>query len=301
MLLTRVMAATDFSPTADACVRWASRRLAPMEELVLIHVLEAPMLPRFAARGEQSVADLAVLRQEARAKLAALAATLDGTKVTTEIVDGPPYTAICQLAMETDTDLVVVGPHGERHAASRWFGTTADRIVRSTRVPVLVGVRGARLPRRIVAAVDDSDMTATVLSWANRLAEHWEAEVLVVHVLSNAVFSHMMSMASATARDEAAAEFEVREELHGEAVRWLQSAMKSGLPRERVDADVVHGNPGEEILRSLRRWRGDLLVVGQHGAGRARAPLLGGTVRALLHAAACPVLVATPPMDEIVS
>jgi nucleotide-binding universal stress UspA family protein len=299
MLLRRVLAATDFSPTADACVRWASRRLAPMEELILLHVLEKPVLPRFAARGEQAAADLAVLRGEASSKLASLALTLEGITVTPRIADGPAHSTICEIALESDTDLVVVGPHGDRHGASRWLGTTADRIVRATRVPVLVGVRGARLPRRIVAAVDDSDLTATVLSWGNRLAEHWDAELLVVHVLSNAVFSHMLSMAAATARDEAAAEFEVREELHAEAVRWLESAIRTGAPRERVDADVVHGNPAEEVLRSLRRWRGDLLVVGQHGAGRARAPLLGGTVRALLHGAACPVLVVTPAVDEI--
>ena len=299
MELARVLAATDFSATADSCVRWAARRLAPVDEILLAHVLEeAPAGSHVAPAAEIDVAP--TTRADALARLTELAESLHGARVTTEVLDGPAHTTIARLAAERHADLIVIGPHGDRHGASRWFGTTADRIVRSSEVPVLVGVRGARIPRRIVAAVDDSTMTHTVLAWARRLADHWDAEVLVLHVMSNAVYSHMMSMAAATARDDAAAEVEVRQDLHADAVRWLHDAVAGGIPRERVDADVVHGKPGEEILRAVRRWRGDLVIVGQHGAGRVHAPLLGSAVRSVLHGATCPVLVVTPPTDDLV-
>lgn len=299
MELARVVAATDFSPTADACVRWAARRLAPVDEIVLVHALEAPSPGSHEPWTEGS--DVATSsRAAAKARLDALAASLHGARFSVEVADGAAHTAICRLAVEREADLIVVGPHGERHGTSRWFGTTADRIVRTTEVPVLVGVRGARIPRRLVAAVDDSTMTPTVLAWARLMADRWDAEVLVLHVLSDAVYGHMMSMAAAVARDDAAAEVEVRQDLHADAVRWLRDAVEVGIPRDHVDADVVHGKAGEEILRAVRRWRGDLVIVGQHGAGRVHAPLLGSAVRTVLHAATCPVLVVTPPTDTIV-
>lgn len=299
MELARVLAATDFSPTADACVRWAARRLAPVDEIVLVHALETPSTGSHAPTGDD--AELApTTRAGAKARLETLAASLHGARFTTEVADGPAHTAVCRLAVEREADLIVVGPHGERHGASRWLGTTADRIVRTTEVPVLVGVRGARIPRRLVVAVDDSAMTPTVLAWARLMGDHWDAEVLVLHVLSNAVYGHMMSMAAALARDEAAAEVEVRQDLHADAVRWLRDAVEVGIPRDHVEADVAHGKPGEEILRAVKRWRGDLVIVGQHGAGRVHAPLLGSTVRTVLHGATCPVLVVTPPTDTIV-
>ena len=298
MELARVLAATDFSATADACVRWAARRLAPVDEILLVHVLEAAPAGSHLARGAEPDA-AAPTRAEAMARLTSLADSMHGGRITTAVIDGAPHAAIRDLAAERGADLIVIGPHGDRHGASRWFGTTADRIVRTTEVPVLVGVRGAHIPRRLVAAVDDSAMTHTVLDWARRMADQWDAEVLVLHVMSNAVYSHMMSIAAATARDDAAAEVEVRQDLHADAVRWLHDAVADGIPRERVDADVVHGKPGEEILRAVRRWRGDLVIVGQHGAGRVRAPLLGSAVRSVLHGATCPVLVVTPPTDDL--
>lgn len=300
MRLTRVVAAVDFSEAAEASVQWAAQRLAPLDEITLVHAASTPVAPAFMTQSWSPVVEpVEGCHDHDEQRLRDLAGTLHGAKVSTVVRDGAPAHVVCDVAREREADLIVVGPHGDTHRASRWFGTTADRIVRASTIPVLVGSTSAGLPRRILAAVDDSDMTPTVLGWAKLLADRWDAELLVLHVLTNAVFSHMLSMAAATARDRDEARDDVARELHAEAVRWLRSAVEQGCKLDRVDADVAHGDAGVEIARAGRRWEADVIVMGRHGSGRAIAPGLGGTVRRVLHEWTRPVLVATPPLDEI--
>jgi hypothetical protein len=66
------------------------------------------------------------------------------------------------------------------------LGTTADRFVRSTRVPVLVGngPADARV-ERLVVGVDGGSMTSTVLAWAQYAREAFNARVSVVRAVDD--------------------------------------------------------------------------------------------------------------------
>src|SRR3712207_5524836 len=77
--------------------------------------------------------------------------------------------AITDYAAAIHADVIVMGPHTRRRLDAGFLGTTADRVIRTAEVPVLV-VRGdLRLPlRRLLVPIDLSDRTGGVLDVALR-------------------------------------------------------------------------------------------------------------------------------------
>ncbi len=70
----------------------------------------------------------------------------EGLNVSSIVIQGRPADAILDYAEKNGIDLIVMSTHG-RSGPSRWaFGSVADKVVRSSIVPVLVSVpRGCRL------------------------------------------------------------------------------------------------------------------------------------------------------------
>lgn len=57
---------------------------------------------------------------------------------TTEIKTGvSPHTAICEYAEEVDADLIIMGTHGWSGAKRVLLGSTTERLIRMTDLPVL--------------------------------------------------------------------------------------------------------------------------------------------------------------------
>jgi len=137
----RIVLATDFSPYAEAALRWADAvSQAFKAELIIIHALDltlgglAGLTPEIAAF---PVADQLVdqLREEAKTEMGRLAKRFPRAR--TIIRDGSPRTTILQAASEIGADLIVVGTHGRTGLARMLIGSVAEHIVRHSRGPVL--------------------------------------------------------------------------------------------------------------------------------------------------------------------
>jgi len=62
----------------------------------------------------------------------------DRVKINSEVVSGRPAESITDYAAQNNIDLIVLASHG-RGGISRWvFGSVADRIIRSSSIPVLL-------------------------------------------------------------------------------------------------------------------------------------------------------------------
>ena len=57
-------------------------------------------------------------------------------------------------------------------------------------------------------------------------------------------------------------------------------------------ANIVRGNPWQELIREAERGRATLIAVGSHGIGRRRGVAFGSTATEVSHKAPCSVLVA---------
>jgi nucleotide-binding universal stress UspA family protein len=112
--------------------------------LVLLHVIDLPyqLSPDAVIVPEATGAPISVKQyaiQSAEAHLQDIAARLakDGVTATGVIKVGTPVDEINRTVDEQNIDLIVMGTHGRTGLRHLMAGSVAERVVRSSRVPVL--------------------------------------------------------------------------------------------------------------------------------------------------------------------
>jgi len=298
MRLDMVVLGIDFSQASVATARWVATALAPRAELVLVHVIEPSPQPAFLVTDTLAAEALEpATRVDAESELEEFARTLGRAVTRREVQVGRASAAIAQLATDCGADLIVVGPHGAGGRESFWLGTTADTLVRTADVPVLVGGRASESEHtNVIAGVDSLPMPVPLLSWASQAARALRGRLTIFHAIEPAAYSHMASLAAAHAHGDVEAERrEVEDARRQETAIWLRDL--AGAPVDHAETDVVVdvGPAAEALLRQAEMKNAALIVLGRH-VGRSGLPSrLGRTVRHVLHDARCPVLVIPPP------
>lgn len=129
----RILVPTDFSAPAKAAVRKAiewSRALGAEVEVIHAYDLAAYALRNPALADDLRRAVAATVSEE-------LASIGDGHPVSARAVESDPPRAILDASEAGGVDLIVMGATG-RSALSAMIGGVTDKIVRGSRVPVLV-------------------------------------------------------------------------------------------------------------------------------------------------------------------
>ena len=198
--------------------------------------------------------------------------------------------SINSLARDRDARLIImgIGPHA---VARRLISAgTASSTSRHAPCPVLAVSEGAHgVPHSAVIAIDFSSESISAAGESLALL----ADDAVIHLVH--VCRKLRSAIANTELDEMTTACET--EL---AVRF--DRVRSILGRDRALAfnDItLEGRTAECVLEIARRKHVDLIVAGTHGYGMLDRWLLGSTSTALLHGAACSVLlVPAPPAAE---
>jgi nucleotide-binding universal stress UspA family protein len=146
--------------------------------------------------------------------------------------------------------------------------------------------------RRILAPTDFSDNSAPAVRYAAELAEKFEAELVLLHVVQDLALvlpdAVMPTPVATPDLDE------------------MIAAAKSGIANQVKDLDLARlnpksevrvGTPATEIVAAAEDLKADLLCVSTHGRTGLAHLLLGSVAEKIVrHApASCPVLVVRPP------
>jgi nucleotide-binding universal stress UspA family protein len=147
---------------------------------------------------------------------------------------------------------------------------------------------------RILLPTDFSERGAEATKYACALAEQFDAELHLVHVLPNP--------------DIAMFDFGISPEL-GDRIRMAkETAVKEleGVPEpawaegRRVIRKVLEGTAFVEIIRYAREHDVDLIVLGTHGRSGLAHVLLGSVAERVVRKAPCPVLTVRPEGHQFV-
>jgi nucleotide-binding universal stress UspA family protein len=139
--------------------------------------------------------------------------------------------------------------------------------------------------RRILAAVDFSEVSDAVVSHATSLAQAFSARLMLLHVAAPDPEFVGLEAGPQTVRDARANE--LRRE-HRELQRRARDLRDRGF---NAEAFLVQGPTVDTILERAEHLDADLLVLGSHGHGAAYRALLGSISGGVLHRATVPVLI----------
>lgn len=275
----------DFDEASLAAARWARNTLAPSAELVLVHAVDPGDAPPLTEeRPDPDPRGLADAELEASERIDALMSELGARRARGIVRAGRPPVAVAEVAEEVGADLIAVGPHNQRDTAWALLGTTSERLIRTSPVPVmLVTGRLAVRPRNLLVPVDDGELTPTVLEWAGMLAARWGATVTLAHCVGSSEPGSELVPGHAAYEGARTATLE-----------WLGALATELPPGVEVSTEVLWGRPGPAVLDRSREGC-DVIVMGRRGAGRALPGVLGTTSSTVLRGAGCPVLVIVDP------
>jgi nucleotide-binding universal stress UspA family protein len=291
-MFDRILFPTDGSDGATAALESvldvAAAHGATVHLLSVANTTHSP-----AERPEGAEQTLAGRAQQAVAAAADRAAER-GVDTTTEVLEGSPHRRICEYAVDVDADVVAMPTRGRRGLARYLLGSTTERVVRRSEVPVLTfhpggdnaddGEDGAPFDypfETVLATTDGSDCARAALERAVDVANRTDA---ALHVLS-VVDTRNLGVDVRTDVYRDALEETVRDVVDDAAA----FATDAGVPPA---ASVVEFAPS--VSRGVRSYVEDhdvdLLVVGTHGRTGFDRFVLGSVAEFLVRTSPVPVL-----------
>ncbi|MBC7910863.1 MAG: universal stress protein [Pyrinomonadaceae bacterium] len=136
-----ILVPVDFSPTSLNAVRAAAGIAAPDGDLTLLHVINQDFINDAIAASLGTTEEITQrLRERAEMDFAAMLEGLEfeGVNIERMIVVGAPFVEILKIARDLDLPMIVMGVRGRSTPPEELlFGSTAEKVLRGSRVPVL--------------------------------------------------------------------------------------------------------------------------------------------------------------------
>lgn len=207
------------------------------------------------------------------------------------------HKSLLDQAAEVSADLIVLGPHRSRRIGDQFLGSTADRVIRTAGVPVLIVREVLRLPLSVIAAATDfSEPAAKALeeaaAWTaafGRDGEESPPELRAVHVrVMRDDFTDPPSPLEL-------------ESLEAKLLDETQDAARrtgSGTDLGVVPEILTATEPADELVLYAEEKSPDFLVLGTHGRGRVARALIGSVASSVVRRVMCPVLLVPPPHED---
>ena len=137
-----ILVPVDFSPCSVNALRVAIGMANPDGDLTLLHVIDEQFVNDAVAAGLGDLEEIRNrLRERAESNFATMLEGIDTGELDIErmIVVGSPFVEILKIARDLDLPLIVMGVRGRSTPAEELlFGSTAEKVLRGARVPVLV-------------------------------------------------------------------------------------------------------------------------------------------------------------------
>ncbi len=209
------------------------------------------------------------------------------------VATGHPATEILRLSAGGAAALIVMSSQGATGVRKLFFGSTTERVLRETTVPVLVTPSGDPGPaklddiratvRRILSPVDLSGALDHQVDVASGLARALTVPLLLVHIVEpvRAMVPGHLHTAN------------VDSERRDRAERRLHDVMEAMPAGVRTEGLVMFGEPAEEIAKIVHDRGAGLILMGLHAS-----PLLGPRMGSVTYRVLClanVLVLALPP------
>ncbi|MFT6305790.1 MAG: nucleotide-binding universal stress UspA family protein [Granulosicoccus sp.] len=184
------------------------------------------------------------------------------TSVTTKLRNGEIVESVQTL--EKDAKLIVIGKRGEAaDFDSGHLGSNIERVVRSTRLPVLVASRSFKPIKKVLVAFDGGSSSLKAIEYFAKQEQYNSLECIVLSVGTGST--------------------DQKRQLEG-AVATLK---KGGY---KATGEIVAGHTEMAISAKVEQEKIDLLLMGAYGHSRIRSLIIGSTTTEMIRSCKVPVL-----------
>ena len=280
--LKHILAATDLSAPARHAVERAALVAAGNDAaLAMIHIANLAPLDQIrqllSSEPERLEQDLVDQLRESLRTLGASIHERFGITPALRVATGDLLPELLNHAATLPADLLVLGARGSSFLRHILLGTTAERLLSSSRFPMLVVKQPPHEPyRQLLVPVDFSASSLRALKLARTIAPR--ADITVLHVFE-VPFEGQLRYAGV---DDSKIEH-YRAIAHNQAWEKLRQLRTSAeLDDARVELLVRQGDVSQRIIEQEQEADCDLIVVGKHGKDAIEELLLGRVTRHVL-------------------
>ncbi|MBI4535544.1 MAG: universal stress protein [Ignavibacteriae bacterium] len=286
--LNRILVPTDFSVHASSALEHAVLLGSEYKaEITLLHVdefivsplgergIHQPFLEAYQKKKEEYLeAQLGMLKKSIGDKHVA---------INTKVIPGRSYKVIVEESENEAYDLVVIATRGLTHLSPHLIGSTAERVVRLSRQPVLSVQSRPRHGGKVHSVLCSTDLSPAAnvaLSYALSIAKQNDAILYVLY-------------ASELDKPEDSSDIRKRlpnlEEFHPEACKVKVEYV--------FDRDV---EPSNSIIRFAEDRDVGMIVMSTHGRKGIRRVHIGNNTAEVVRQSTRPVLTMTHPIHKVI-
>lgn len=307
-----ILVPLDGSPIAEQALAYAQAIAQAGTEIVLLRVLPVPeTAPDCSGRlivaideGRRRLQQF--VRHDLYRKANHLRSTPPAPRVQVVVADGDPAAEILRAAADLRVGMIVMASEGQGTTGHYALGSVADRVARTSPVPVFVirdrvsRARDVPTPvRRIVVPLDGSARSAQALGPAEDLAKRLRVPVLLLTVVDVA------TCAPPSLVQEAAYDQDLYRSLVADVILDAQRTLDRAGARlvlrgVSVDSRMLSGPAAATIMNATSP--GDVILMTSRGRGIARRWPIGSVAEKVISAGPVPVmLVPASPEPELVA
>jgi nucleotide-binding universal stress UspA family protein len=308
LVFKNLLCTTDLSDFSNAAVYYGAALARVFEATVhLCHVIDLPIVSVHGEAFAYPPDYVQTLEEDALRQMETLMQPLP-VKWKPHVEMGAIVHTVSGLVGTTQADLVVSASHGRSGLKRLLLGSVTEQLLRTIRCPLLIvtapentgnelslkkimpdSIETFRL-KKILVGTDFSWDSANAVTYGISLAQDFQAELHLVHVVEPFAYSDALMPDPMTAA--------VQSDLNA----LLTARLESLVPAEAlnwcdVKTSCLAGKPYEELVKYAVLHAFDLIILGIRGRGLVETLLLGSTTDRVIRRVSCPVLAVGPPAD----
>jgi nucleotide-binding universal stress UspA family protein len=213
--------------------------------------------------------------------------------IRTQVPGGDVASAIVDVARTEQADLIIMSTHGYS-GLTRWvLGSVTEKVLRSAPCPVMA-IRAARLPQRILIALDGSPLSERALAPGLDLAQSLQAEVTLLRC------APFIAMDEKLDEHERGLSRRMQQDLVEEAEQYVRARSdEAGRSGVMINPTVRIGSPADAILEYVETYGVDLIAMATHGRTGLKRWVYGSVTAKVLRSVNCSMLVIRPTDAEL--
>ena len=276
-----ILCPIDFSDPSRAALGYADALAEHFGARLILLSVDDPLLAEAAGAGLAAPLLDDTLQELHRFSSSAIGSVSGAAQVARCVRTGKPAVEILREARASGSDLIVMSSRGQTGIRTRFFGSTTERVLRETPIPVLITPAhqppGQTLDdiashiRRIVAPVDLTVASERQVTISSGIATALGVPLLVAHVVEPITISQR-----------------VRQQVTGvdglrrsQAEHALETLVRKAGKAAKIETMVLTGDPAEEIAKTAEARRANLIVMGLHSSAMT-GPRMGSVTYRVL-------------------